>query len=141
LKRESTEAMDFNGSGEIIATRMLHVVDEQGNKRPVSVLIGKPEPAHDARGYACSYQIIGLGDQETEIARGADAVQALQSAMILIGANLHQLNHEVGGRLVWNGAPKATSAFREQSAASKFARQQADPLWTPDHAWHIMNPR
>ena len=103
--------MDFGGLGEIIAWRMLYVLDEEGNKRAVSVLIGKPEPAQDARGYECSYQIIGLGTQETQLARGSDSVQALQSAMVLVGANLHQLNQELGGRLLWNGGPKGALGF------------------------------
>ena len=103
--------MDLGSLGEIIASRMLYVLDEHGSKRPVSVLIGKPEPALDARGYECSYQIIGLGSQETQVARGGDSVQALQAAMVLVGANLHQMNHEVGGRLVWKDATKGDLGF------------------------------
>ena len=103
--------MESGGLGEIIASRMLYVLDEEDGKRPVSVLIGKPEPAQDAPGYNCSYQIIGLGGQETRLARGSDSIQALQAAMVLLGANLHQLNHELGGRLVWQGGPKGDLGF------------------------------
>lgn len=103
--------MELGGLGEIIASRMLYVLDEEGNKRPVSVLFAKPEPAQDARGYECSYQIVGLGSQETKIARGSDSVQALQAAMVLAGANLHQLNHELGGRLLWSDGSKGDLGF------------------------------
>jgi hypothetical protein len=103
--------MDFENSGEIIASRMLYILDEEGNKRAVSVFIGKPEPSQGARGYECSYQIIGVGGQETQIATGSDSVQALQSAMVLVGANLDQLNQELGGRLFWNGGPTGDLGF------------------------------
>ena len=98
--------MEFESIGEIIASRMLHVVDEQGNKRPVSVFIGKPQPSADSSDYFCAYQIIGIGNQETQIGHGRDSIQALKTAMILLGANLNNLNDEIGGKLVWNGAGK-----------------------------------
>jgi uncharacterized protein DUF6968 len=98
--------MEFESIGEIIASRMLHVMDEQGNKRPVSVFIGKPQPAADSSGYHCAYQIIGIGNQETQIGHGRDSIQALKTAMVLLGTTLDNLNHEIGGKLVWNGAAK-----------------------------------
>ncbi|HKP38498.1 MAG TPA: hypothetical protein VJT71_16685 [Pyrinomonadaceae bacterium] len=101
--------MDFDSLGEIIATRTLHLIDEQGHKRPVSVFIGKPEP--EESGYRCSYQVIGIGSQETRTARGADSIEALQSAMTLAGASLHNLNQEVGGKLKWNGDAAGNLGF------------------------------
>ena len=95
--------MEFENIGEIIASRMLHVVDEQGNKRPVSVFIGKPQPSADNTGYRCAYQIIGIGNQETHTGHGRDSIHALKTAMILLGASLNNLNDEMGGKLVWNG--------------------------------------
>lgn len=103
--------MEFDGLSEIIASRMLHVIDEQGNKRPVSVFIGKPQPSADCSGYFCAYQIIGIGNQETQIGHGRDSIQALKTAMILLGANLNNLNDEIGGKLVWNGGPKGELGF------------------------------
>ena len=103
--------MEFDGLSEIIASRMLHVIDEQGNKRPVSVFIGKPQPSADSSGYFCAYQIIGIGNQETQIGHGRDSIQALKTAMILLGANLNNLNDEIGGKLVWNGGPKGELGF------------------------------
>jgi len=98
--------MEFESIGEIIASRMLHVVDEQGNKRPVSVFIGKPQPSADSSDYFCAYQIIGIGNQETQVGHGDDSIQALKTAIILLGATLNHLNEEVGGKLVWNGGSK-----------------------------------
>jgi uncharacterized protein DUF6968 len=97
--------MEFESS-EIIASRMLHVIDEHGNKRPVSVFIGKPQPSADSSGYFCAYQIIGIGNQKTHIGHGRDSIQALKTAMILLGATLNNLNEEIGGKLIWNGERK-----------------------------------
>jgi hypothetical protein len=98
--------MAFESINEIIASRILYVVDDQGNKRPVSVFIGKPQPEADSSGYQCAYQVIGIGNQETQVGHGHDSIQALKTAIILLGATLNHLNKEVGGRLVWNGGRK-----------------------------------
>jgi len=84
--------MEFESIGEIIASRMLHVVDEHGNKRPVSIFIGKPQPSADSSGYRCAYQIIGIGNQETQIGHGRDSIHALKTAMVLLGDTLNNLN-------------------------------------------------
>ena len=102
--------MDFDSLGEIIATRTLHLIDEHGHKRPVSVFIGKPEPAEDS-GYVCCFQVIGIGGQETKLARGSDSIEALQSAIALAGASLDILNQEVGGKLKWNGGSAGDLGF------------------------------
>ena len=103
--------MEFETIGEIIASRMLHIVDENGNQRPVSVFIGKPQPAADLSGYECAYQIIGLGSQKTHFGRGRDSIHALKTAMMLLATNLNHLNDELGGRLVWNGEPQGDLGF------------------------------
>lgn len=95
--------MDFDTLGEIIATRRLYFVDEQHVRRTVSVLVGKPQPSADSSSYFCPFQIIGIGSQTTQLAEGSDSVQALQSAMVSIAANLTHLNNELAGRLKWNG--------------------------------------
>lgn len=103
--------MDFESVGEIIASRMLHVIDENGNKRPVSIFIGTPRPARDSSGYECPYQVIGIGNQKTSVGHGSDSIEALRTAMILLGAELNHLNDELGGRLIWNGGPKGELGF------------------------------
>jgi len=106
--------MDFESLGEIIATRMLHILDEHGQKRPVSVFIGMPQPVKDSTGYACPFQVIGIGSQETCLACGRDSIQALQSAISLIANDLKRLNDELGGRLYWNGGINGELGFLDQ---------------------------
>ena len=102
--------MDFEVIGEIIATRRLYFVDDNDNKRTVSVFVGKPQPSPDS-GYHCPFQVIGIGSQETQSARGHDSIESLQSAMILIAARLNHLNNELSGRLRWDGGGKGDLGF------------------------------
>ncbi|HEX5705295.1 MAG TPA: hypothetical protein VFX97_19000 [Pyrinomonadaceae bacterium] len=103
--------MEFDSVGEIIASRMLYLIDEQGHKRPVSVFVGKPQPSHSDPGYECPFQIIGLGNQNAHAGHGHDSIQALNSALTLLGAQLHHLNDEVGGRLAWEGGAPGELGF------------------------------
>jgi len=103
--------MDFDPLGEIIATRRLYFFDEGNVRRTVSVLVGKPQPSPDSRAYQCPFQIIGIGSQKTHLAPGNDSIQALQSAMILIDANLNNLNDELGGGLRWNDGAQGDLGF------------------------------
>ena len=107
--RETT--MEFEGVGEIIATRQLHYFDETNRKRIVSVFVGKPQPSPDTRDYQCLFQLIGIGHQKTQVARGHDSIQALQSALILAAASLNHLNDRLGRRLVWEGGVKGELGF------------------------------
>ena len=102
--------MDFD-LGEIIATRNFRFIDEGNNERAVSVLVGKPQQSDDSSDYQCPFQVIGIGSQTTQLARGHDSIQALQSALILISASLNHLNDELGGKLSWDGAPKGELGF------------------------------
>lgn len=103
--------MDFDGIGEIIATRKLRFVDEDNNQRVVSVFVGKPTQSNGSSDYQCYFQIIGIGSQNAQMARGHDSIQALQSALILISANLNHLNNELGGRLKWDGGSRGELGF------------------------------
>lgn len=103
--------MSFETIGEIIATRTLYLVDDDNSKRVVSVLVGKPEPSEDQSVYQCPFQLIGIGSQKTQLAQGVDSIHALQSAMILIAANLNHLNDELGGRLSWAGGRDGDLGF------------------------------
>ena len=97
--------------GEIIATRRFYFADDADNVRTVSVFIGEPQPSSDSPGYQCPFQVIGIGSQKTQLAHGYDSIQALQSAMILIGARLDRLNHELGCRLRWDGGGDGELGF------------------------------
>ena len=65
------DLMEFESVGEIIASRMLYLVDENKNKRPVSVFLGKPQPSNSGPGYECPFQIIGIGSQ-SHVSPGRD---------------------------------------------------------------------
>jgi hypothetical protein len=103
--------MDFDSVGEIIATRRLYFFDEGNNKRTVSVFLGEPQQSPDSTGYHCPFQVIGIGSQHTQLARGVDSIQALQSALMLIAASLKHLNNEIGGKLAWEGGCKGELGF------------------------------
>ena len=107
--RETT--MEFEGVGEIIASRQLHYFDESNRKRIVSVFVGKPQPVSESRDYQCLFQLIGIGHQKTQVARGHDSIQALQSALILAAASLNHLNEKLGRKLVWEGGAKGELGF------------------------------
>ena len=104
-------SMDFESIGEIIATRNLHFIDESNHQRTVSVLLGKPQQSNGSSDYQCPFQVIGIGSQTTQLARGHDSIQALQSALVLISANLNYLNNELGGKLIWEGASQGELGF------------------------------
>lgn len=75
------------------------------------MFVGKPQEAQDSMGYHCPFQLIGIGSQTTQLARGHDSIQALQSALILIAASLNHLNNEIGGKLTWEGGSKGELGF------------------------------
>jgi len=81
--------------GEVIATREFSFPDENGSAASASVLIGKPLRSPDSSDYQCYFLIKGLGDEKIQVARGLDALQALQSALILAGAALLPLGFAV----------------------------------------------
>ena len=112
INRPATEStMEFEGVGEIIASRQLHYFDEDNRKRIVSVFVGKPQPSADSKDYQCLFQLIGIGHQKTQTARGHDSIQALQSALILAAASLNHLNEQLGRKLIWEGGAKGELGF------------------------------
>jgi hypothetical protein len=103
--------MEHEDVGEIIASRQLYYIDDTNRKRIVNVFVGKPQPSPDNSDYRCLFQVIGIGQQKTQIARGNDSIQALQSALILAAANLNYLNDQLGRKLMWDGGPKGELGF------------------------------
>src|SRR5215471_1284994 len=95
--------MSFEGVGEIVASRQLYYFDETKRKRIVSLFVGKPEPARDWEGYQCLFQLIGIGNQETQVAHGHDSLEALRAALVLAAASLNHLNDKLGRKLIWEG--------------------------------------
>ena len=96
---------------KVIATREFSFPDENGSAASASVLIGKPLRSPDSSDYQCHFLIKGLGDETIQIARGLDALQALQSALILAGASLNHLNEKAGRRLRWAGGMRGDLGF------------------------------
>jgi len=89
---------------EIIARRELFL-DDNGERRKVTLLLGKPHKDPHYEEYSCPYQILGAGDEKVRAVCGIDEVQALQLTIRVLGAELYSLNRELGGKLRWLGEP------------------------------------
>jgi hypothetical protein len=89
--------MKLNDVGVVVASRTFALNGEE----KVTVLIGKPEKFPDEDDYFCPYQIVGVGSERVRHAAGVDAVQALQLAMQMIGADLSASKQS--GKLTWLG--------------------------------------
>lgn len=95
---------DISEIKEIVAERRLYIAG-----RPdiiIRVLLGKPQEAPEASSgdfMLCPYQILGIGDEKVRVGGGVDAMQALQLAMEMIGAELYfKLNRQQDGKLRWD---------------------------------------
>lgn len=104
-------AMNVRIIEEIVATRHLYYFDETNQRKAISVIVGKPQPSPDSPEFQCRFQLIGIGSQDTQTARGHDSIQALQSALILVAANLNHVNNQLGRRLIWDGGIKGDLGF------------------------------
>jgi hypothetical protein len=88
---------------DVIATRTYDVLGAHGAvERQVHVRIGRPtqEPTGE---WLCPYQITGLGFDRVFGALGMDAIQALQSVMVVIGGTLAGTTEAEEGRLRLDG--------------------------------------
>jgi hypothetical protein len=87
--------------GEVIATRTLMLLQDDGTASEVLVILGKPRQLPDHHDQYCSYQIKGAGDEKVRYACGVDPFQALHLALSTLGTELEALNNELGGKLRW----------------------------------------
>lgn len=94
--------MNVTELGDIIASRSLTREEEDGNLSEVVVLIGKPRQMEDHSDFFAPYQFRGIGGEKIRYAAGVDAVQALQLAMMMIGAELAALNKKPGSKIAWD---------------------------------------
>jgi hypothetical protein len=93
------EMFEIKELGEIIATRKFYLL---GNKdREIIVHIGKPNQFPDFPDYYCPFQIMRTGSEKIRYAAGVDAIQALQLAMVMIGAILYTSKEAKSGQLRW----------------------------------------
>ena len=102
--------MDVGNVGEVIALRELYYFDDN-QKKTVKVIIGKPQASPDSPDFQCSFQLIGIGSERPQTAKGRDSMQALQSALVLVAALLNHLNDQAGRKLIWEGAAKWDLGF------------------------------
>jgi hypothetical protein len=88
--------------GIVIATRELTLA----SATTVTVRIGKPELFSDGLNWYCPYQVDGIGNGRVRRAGGIDAVQALELALKMIGAELYTSAAAKSGSLTWDAASK-----------------------------------
>ena len=101
--------MYLDDLGEIIAVRNFCLADDEKTK--IEVRIGKPRAFEDASNWICPFQIVGVGGEEFKYAAGVDAVQSLQTVMVLVGATLEYFNKQLGGRLRWERSTEKDLGF------------------------------
>ena len=88
---------------DVIATRTLQIADDAGQpSRDVRIVLGRPLEESSGE-WCCPYQIVGLGDEVIRRVSGLDAIQSLQSAMLVIGGYLDGTEQAEQGRLLWAG--------------------------------------
>jgi hypothetical protein len=83
----------------------------------ISVLLGKPKQFSDSPDHYCPYRIVGIGDEKIWHIGGVDAVQAIQLAMVAIGALLYRLNEKSAGRIRWDAGEGDDLGFPLPKAA------------------------
>lgn len=84
---------------DFIAERFL-TLNEDGEERRIRIALGRPYQEPD-KAYFCPYRITGIGVERTKRAGGVDSIQAIQLALVLIGAELS--SHSAS--LKWDGEP------------------------------------
>ena len=82
-----------------IAERTLSFAAEPS--RRLTVRLAKPDLNRDADEYRCHYEIVGEGVEIARYAVGLDAFQALQCAILLIGADIVHIEQIRATDLRW----------------------------------------
>jgi hypothetical protein len=81
--------MVLGSMGEIIAERVLTLLQDNGNATQVFVRLGKPQASSEGDEYYCPFQVVGIGDEKVRQISGIDAFQALQLTLRVISFKLH----------------------------------------------------
>ena len=95
----------MNDRRTVIGERVLKRIDGGSD---VTVKLFLPVPDHPG-GFRCHYQICGIGEDKVRYAGGVDAIQAIQIAMQLIGADLYIRHKDVKlvfGDVIDDGNPE-----------------------------------
>lgn len=103
--------MKLESIGEVIAVRTLYLANDPNRK--LVVKMGKPQPLPDSLGDAhfCPYQITENGTDKIFYGAGADAFQALELGLKMIGVDLAILNRKLDGQLRWECDEKGGLGF------------------------------
>ncbi|GAB3205504.1 DUF6968 family protein [Marinactinospora thermotolerans] len=94
--------------GEVVATRRLDAIAENGGRTQVVVEIGRPRPDPRSPGgdWYCPHRIVGLGDETVEAAFGVDSLQALLLCVYRLRLRLAERARAASLRLDWLGFPE-----------------------------------
>lgn len=103
--------MQITSLGDVIAERRFSLTTRDGQQTVVTVKLGKPVEFDDGTGYYAPFQLTGIGSEKIKYAAGVDAVQALQLAMKMIGANLNALRDPDSVELEWEAGDKGDLGF------------------------------
>ena len=83
----------------IIASRVLTLLSDKS--KTITVDLGLPQQVQGQDDYLCPYWITGLDVGVVRCAYGLDAMQSLQLALAIIGAELSVIEARWGGALEW----------------------------------------
>ncbi len=84
--------MKLDDVGEIIATRSLTLLRDDGTSSEVLAVLGKPQPLPGLEtDYYCPYQIRGAGSETVRHTCGIDAFQSIRLAIQSLGVQLDVL--------------------------------------------------
>ncbi|NVN87536.1 MAG: hypothetical protein HXX15_15780 [Rhodopseudomonas sp.] len=82
----------------VIATRILRLRDDEASQIPVRIFA----PAESDHCWQCYFEIGWPQGLQRKYAGGADAIEALEHAMRLIGTLLYSSDLHETGRLMWD---------------------------------------
>jgi len=85
---------------DLVAERTLEI--EGVSETKVSVKLGAPKLNEKTSDYQCPFHITGAGFEINKYASGLDGMQALQLALVMIGALLDYIQEAAGVRLKWS---------------------------------------
>ncbi len=80
----------------VIAERQYTLTGDDGLATPVLVRLGAPRESPDGLDYICPFEITGLARTRIKWAFGVDALQALELALKMLGADLHAHRADYG---------------------------------------------
>jgi len=89
----------MNTTTNVIAERVLACVPDP--KQTLKVTLFEPVPGLEALDYECSFQLTGSGINLVRSAAGLDSFQALQLALVMIGAEIAQIERRSEHRFIF----------------------------------------